>query len=341
MKLRIAHDAAAAAAFVAAAARIFVGLALDSVPIHNGVWIAALLGALPAIPYLLCLEAVQAEAQPNRPAYRMLMLLLASVALLDASEVLSVVAKTSEYLTINHVPLTVLTVPVALAALWCICRNGDAVGYAAMLWIRVFPVLLMLVLLLQLPHLHVRWLQPRLGDGWRAIANGGVRTAGWFVPSTAILFVSDRGGALPAKHVSRAWLACAALVTAPLLALRLMMAPTVVRNASWLFNLDALLTNGRAPLYLQLPMILIWFVGLLHLLSCDCFAATALLQRLFPAIDGRACAALVVLGTALLSIHDFSVALNRSAAPWVFILAASIVGLYVLVLRDSKGGEHR
>lgn len=335
MKLHITHNAAAAAAFVAVATRIFVDLALDSLPIHNGVWIAALLGVLPAVPYLLCLDAVRAKA----PVRRMLMLPLFGVTLLDASAVLSVVVKTSEYLTRNHVSVIALTMPVALAALWCTWRNGDAVGYAAMLWIRVFPVLLLVVLLLLLPHLHPRWLQPRLGNGWRAIVNGGVRTAGRFVPCTAILLVGDEDGDVPGKRASAAWLSCAALVTAPLLALRLMMAPTVVHNASWLFNLDTLLTNGRAPLYLQLPMILTWYLALLHLLACDCFAASALLQRLIPALDGRACAAIVVLGAIPLSIHSFSDALNGSGAPWVFILTATVIGLCSLVPRNSKGSE--
>ena len=43
MKLSISRDAALPAAFVATATRIFLDLALDGVPIHNGAWIAALL----------------------------------------------------------------------------------------------------------------------------------------------------------------------------------------------------------------------------------------------------------------------------------------------------------
>ena len=46
MKLTISRSAAWAAGFAAAAARVFYALAVEEGPIHNGVWLSALLGAL-------------------------------------------------------------------------------------------------------------------------------------------------------------------------------------------------------------------------------------------------------------------------------------------------------
>ena len=65
-------------------------------------------------------------------------------------------------------------------------------------------------------------------------------------------------------------------------------------DGGWLARIDSLLTNGRAPLYLQMPMLLIWYAALLHLSACAGFCAACHLQRMLPSVDGRLCAALGV-----------------------------------------------
>lgn len=336
MKLRVSRRAAIAAAFAAATARVFLDLALDAGQIHNGLWIAALWGALPVMPYLLCLDAVRSVPHPLR---RLLTLLALVVTTLDAATVFASVARTFGWLALDHVNGLILTVPLTLAALWCASRNGDAVGYAAMLWIRIFPALLLIVIMLQMRCFRAEWLRPLLGSGWPAIANASLRTFGCFIPATSVLLACDEENPDPGRRPSFARVACAALVAALLLVLRLMMAPTSRLYMPWLARLDALLTNGRAPLYLQLPMILTWFIGLLHLLTCECFAASALLQRLIPAINGRICAAVVVTGCASMSFLGFLEALKNGAAPWLFIVAAAFTSLAVLARRLFKGGE--
>lgn len=336
MKLRVSRRAAIAAAFAAATARVFLDLALDAGQIHNGLWIAALLGALPVIPYLLCLDAVRAVTHPLR---RMLTLLALVITALDAATVFAFVARTFGWLALDHVNGLVLTVPLTLAALWCTCRNGDAVGYAAMLWIGIFPALLLIVISLQIRCFRAEWLRPLLGGGWPDIVKGGLRTAGCFIPATSVLLVCDDESPDLWRRPSFARVACAALVAALLLALRLMMAPTSRLYMPWLARLDALLTNGRALLYLQLPMILTWFIGLLHLLTCECFAASALLQRLMSAANGQACAAVVVIGCASMSFLGFLEALKNISAPWLFIVAATLTSAAVLARRPNKGGK--
>lgn len=332
MKLGISRTAALSAALAAAAARTFIDLALDANTIHNGAWISALLGALPAIPYLLCLDAICGK-RPAKP----LLLPLAVVTALDAAQVFSIVTRVSVYLSLDHVPDLALILPVALATLWCVWRNGDAIGYAAALWARAFPLLMLVVILLQMRHYHTMWLHPLLGNGWREIVAGGARTSGWFVPATAILLARGMDAGKTESRCSAAWIALAAAVSAVLLILRLMMTPTGAYAASWLARLDALLTNGRAPLYLQLPMILAFFIGALHLLACECFAASALMQRAFPALNGRACGAIVVLASAACATSGLSRPFMDRLAPWLFCAAAIPVAM--IVLRDSKGGE--
>ena len=334
LKLSITESAAESAAFVAATARIFLDLALDGGAIHNGVWIAALLGALPAIPYLLCLAVVQ----PDRRTAATLYIAWLSVTVMDAAHVLLLVVRVSGYLSLERVPSPLLALPLALSVLWCLWRNGDAVGYAAALWTRVFPAWLLLVILLQIRHCNARWLFPLLGNGWNDILRDGLRAAGWCVPATAILCIverkSDGSGTRP--HPAR--IARAFALASLLLALRLMMAPTGRHELLWLARLDALLTNGRAPLYLQLPMILIFFTSGLHLLACEAFAASALLQRLWP-LDGRVCAALVMLACTCLSLSGVTPFAMERIAPWIYIVGAALIALTVLVQYALRGGE--
>lgn len=335
LKLSISGSASIPAAFVGATARIFLDLALDGGTIHNGTWIAALLGALPAIPYLLCLHAVQ----PNGGAAALLRLVLLSVTALDAAHVLSISVRAAGYLTLDHVSAQYLALPLSLAVLWCLWRGGDAVGYAALLWIRVFPTLLLLVVALQIRHYNARWLLPLFGNGSGDIIRGGARASGWLTPATAIYFAADRSGDRSDKRALIAWLCFAPAVAALLLILRLMMAPTGLYALTWEARLDALLTNGRAPLYLQLPMILVFFISTFHLLASECFAASAMLQRLVPALGGRLCATIVTLVCMGLSMSGLTAAALDLTAPWLYVAAAVPVALSTLLQRPPKGGE--
>ena len=335
MKLGISRCAAMPAAFVAISTRVFLDLGLDGGTIHNGVWIAALLGALPAIPYLLCLDAVGSTRKPGIIIRWLLTPVLLTIVVTDAARVLSIVSRAAGYLTLERVPALWLILPVTLAMLWCVWRNGDAIGYAATLWTRVFPALMLVVLLLQARHLRMEWLHPLLGDGWQAIFGDGVRASGCFVPATALLLACRDTDNHAARPFGLAWLCLAPAVSALLLILRLMMAPTGLNGMPWLERLDALLTNGRAPLYLQLPMITAFFTGLMHLLACECFAAAALLQRCFPGLNGRVCAVLVVLSCTVMLLLN---APGAGMLPWLFVAAAPVVALAALIRPAAVGG---
>ena len=323
------------AAFAALVARIFLDLALDGDGIHNGAWIAAILGALPAMPYLLCLDVLPNDRSAGGPLW----LLLLAVTALDVAHVLAVVVRISGYLALDYVADLLLLLPVATAMLWGVGRNGDAIGYAATLWCRLFLVLMAVVILMQLRHYHARWLFPLLGNGWRDITSSSVRVSGWFVTGTAVMLVSDngRGDRMNRHFILR--LAFAPVTAALLLLPRLMMVPTGRQGLSWLGRLDALLTNGRAPLYLQLPLILACFAGLFHLLVCECFAASALLQRLIPKLDGRVCAFIVVLVCGFLALSGVISPILNAIAPWLFVMGSVGVTLTLMLHRAFKGGE--
>ena len=329
MRLRIPLSAARAATLAAVVARVFLGLSLQAPDAHNGAWLAALVGGLLALPLVNLMELMRRRSHPMLCAA----LLLSTAA--DAAGVLSDTVRSAGYLALNRVAGPWLLLPVCAAVLWSIAKNGDSVGYAAMAFARLFPLLLMPVALLQLPHYRPAWLLPLLGDGWRGILEDGVRVAGWIASACAVLMVSgDDDGTKKPRRTPSAMLAAGIAVAALLIVLRLMMTPTQLQRDGWSNRLDALLTNGRAPLYLQLPMIALWYAGMLHLLACEGFACAALLQGLFPRLGGMACAVAAVAAVALAS----GVGAQDFFAPWRYIVLAVIAAVAALLPDRRKGG---
>ena len=316
MKLSIGTRPARAAALVSVAARLFIGLAVDAPTTHNGIWLCALIGGLLAVPWLLCMSHVR-MALPLCGA-------LAAFALWDASRVFAMLSRSAGYLALDRAPTWVLLVPAGLTALWSVTRNGDAVGYGAMVWLRIAPALLLLVALLQVRFFRTEWLRPWLGEGRTSIWEGSVRSAGWIVAASAVLCAaderSDSRSALPAITASEA-------IAAGLMILRLMMTPTQLLGDNWLNRLDSLLCNGFAPLYLQLPMIVLWFAGLMHLIVCEVFSSAALVQRLLPSVDGRLCAAILT-GIALILSRTHG---SETISPWSFSVVCVLGALHMLM----------
>ena len=215
MKLTLSRGAAFAAAFVAIVARLFLALAVDDGPMHNGAWIAALIGGLMALIYLTAIDALIAgHGRSGGGMARAFYLPMGALALVDSARVLSALSKSASFLAVESTSAIAMVLPVCLAAAWCVCRNGDAVGYGAMLWMRLFPALLLLVVLLQAGHYRPQWLFPLLGNGWGDIRVQSLRSAGWFVPTTAVLLVADDPSDethLPGRHASTLALAAAVL----------------------------------------------------------------------------------------------------------------------------------
>lgn len=344
MKLRISRASAIAAAFVAVSARVFLAFAVDFDATHNGVWLSALLGLLPAIPWLMLLDVLSAEQSQMRVPVRVtLSLLLFSATLLDSSAVFATIVRSAGYLALDRVSTLGLSVPVCLAMLWSVSRNGDAVGYGAMLWLRLYPAFLLLVIILQFRQYRPEWLCPVLGKGWADIVRGSAGATGLAVPASAILFLTEARTDKAKRRDRHAAIPAFAFVAAALfLILRLMMTPFQLQGNTWLNRLDALLTNGRAPLYLQLPIIVMWYASLFHLLACESFACAALLQRTLRRLDGRACTAMVALGTTLLALTGVPDLMRHSyAGQWLFMLTALFAVIVALSTLRSKGGAGR
>lgn len=312
MRLEPSRTAATASLTAAMAIRLFYGLALDAPEAANAAWLAAPLGLLLALPlvWLTCRMDCRSMRALSLPLF---------VALaLDAAASIEWTAYSESCLAFEHISPTWMTLPLLVALARVAWLGGDALGGAARFWVRLFALLMAVVLLYQLPYYNPGWLAPWLGNGRAALLRVGVRAGGW----CALLGTSAAAACeeeLRLRDILPA-MALAAGVAAALLALRQMMAPVITSGeVNRSMRLDALLTNGRAPLYLQLPMLVSWFAGMLHLMAFEGVATCALLRRLLPRAKEAPCAAL---GLGIV----FVLALTR--APRLGIVRDALLYLY-------------
>lgn len=344
MKLSISRPAAFSAAFVAVATRLFLAFSVDVGPVNTGVLLSTLVGGALTAGWLFALNALRDRADLRGGRFLLpLSVILLFAIFVDGCVVLSAIARSAGYLSPEATPAFLFALPAGLTLFWCVSRNGDAVGNGATLWLWLFPALLLLVVLFQARHYRLEWLAPWLGNGPTEIAANGLAAAGWTIPASAILMLSDDAKA-DGEGSSRPFvlISLVAVVAALLLFLRLMMAPAPLGGNSWLQRLDALLTNGRAPLYLQLPMIVMWYAGLFHLLACEGFACAAILQRLTGRGDGRLYAATVAAGMGVCALTGIPEAARQAAwARGLFPMAAGMAALGLLGASHGKGGVRK
>lgn len=263
------------------AARVFYGLMIDSPEVHNGAWLSVFLGMALAMPIVRAMKLCAAVPRLKR----FMSVPLCALVALDAARAVDIAAYSAGYVAFLHGATPLLTLPLLAVALWAMGQGGEAVGNAALLLVRPVAALLILLAALQWPAYRPGWLAPVLGFGITGIVCAAVRAAGWMalISGALLALAPEDAPPLPMqRNLMASGLACAALI-----ALRLMMAPAMdVGSMNRLNQLDALLTNGRAPLYLQLPMIAAWFVALMNLICLECWAASALLEQSFALRPG-------------------------------------------------------
>lgn len=278
MRDGLSRSSASASVGAAMISRLFYGLMVETPEVHNGAWLSALLGLGLALPVLWLIH--RAAGRRGNPLLPWTLLLMAG---LDAAEMLSATAFSESCVAFNPIPAPLLMLPLLLAAGRCLWLGGDALGGSARVWMRAFVPLLLVVVVYQWPYYRPAWLFPLWGFGMGGLLRGGLRAAGWIVTlGGAALMLCD--GARFSRVCRSLMLATTVVIL--LILLRLMMAPGMdVAGMGRRVQLDALLTNGRAPMYLQLPMIIIYFVGMLHLLCFETWAASALLRRVISGMS--------------------------------------------------------
>ena len=299
MKLSLSREAAWAAMLLAIIARVFVGVTLE-VPFHNGAWLAVLLGGALAMPVIIGFERL-AGLNGGRQVISFVLLILT---LLDGGQTARTIALSASYLALDQISLIWLVVPIYVAVIWCMLHGGDAIGYSAQVWIKAFPFLLIVVLAMQFTSLQPAWLLPLLGSNALGIVRESLRIAGWIVIPSGVLTLAEPLSSPDSPRKTAKTVVYSVLTTVVLVILRQMLIPTQLREYAntHVGRLDTFLTNGREPLYLQLPLIIMWFIGTLHVFCLEGFMAAALLQRLISCLNKYVA---VVFSVAMIAILQF------------------------------------
>ena len=276
MKRTLSRSAAAASTGAAVLARVFYGLTIEAPDPMGGAWASALLGLMLSLPALWLLMRCKRHSAWLAPVFSALLLL-------DAASAMECAGFSASYLAFSHAPVAVLMLPLALAAWRCSALGGDALGASARVWMWALSGLMLVVMLFQWPYYHPAWALP-LFSGTQGLLKASLRVAGWIttLAGAAILLCDE----VPRTRWVLGTVASAMGVALALVLLRRMMTPPGAYLAiSRSVRVDSLLTNGRAPLALQLPMIVIWFMAMLHLLSYETFACGALIKLHIPWIS--------------------------------------------------------
>jgi len=348
MKIQIGEAAASSLILPAVTMRVYYGIAIDTPSVGNAGWLSALLGGLLALPFMLavrqlrkqCASSPVADVESSQAA-KPLMVVFAFSAAFDSAFITNAIAGSASYIALNAISLLYLILPQLALCLWCLTRNGNAIGTSAGVWNRILPLLMLIVVILQLPDYRPAWLTPIFGPGLPEIIDGAISTAGWLSLSAGLLLAAENEPGVPKPRIRplTGLLLCVG-IAAFLLALRSLMTPTLPEStlATRYFRQDILISNGRASLSLQLPLTILWFMGLFYLLLYDALSCALMVQNIFPKLNRLPCL-LITLGITIgIIVSGIG---NRSAGQlisrWLFAAHGGTTALWMLV-RFRKGG---
>ena len=114
MKLSISRAPARAAVLAAITARTFVTMTVDAPPTHNGAYLCPLIAAALALPWLLCVRALNRRMDAR--AVTALSAALLPLVLLDAAVTAGEITGSAGYLALDRVPERLLLLPVCADA---------------------------------------------------------------------------------------------------------------------------------------------------------------------------------------------------------------------------------
>lgn len=345
MNTQPGRSSAAAIMYITVAARLFWGMAVDCPIVHNAAWICPLAGFLIALPFLLCCNsaarlgndspinnlAVRCPAAVSRAGMSMLSLLL----LLDCAVNMRMLAGTANVLALGSLPISVLLIPLAAVAAASVLLGMDAAGNSALVWLRLLPLPMLVLLLAQAGSWETGWLTPILGDGLRRIASGGVYCSG-AVALLAVPFlvaVPDRCRRSPILFAALG----AATASLLLLVLQMLCPPLTTILLSRSSRSELILNNGRIQLSMQLLLIVLWYGAITNLVSVEASAAASAIERMLPKLPRWSLAACItilcfVLACLPISTPDECVHIFN----WYYPLAAAAL-IAMLIGAASKG----
>ena len=347
MKYQAGRSAALPLMFIAIVTRLFCDLALIYPRAHNAAWLCPIIALLLYLPFALALrcaatsgnDSAWGNLETNLPRFLsvIILVLFALLLLMDASSMMDVAAGTAGF-TIGDKAVITLELPLTILLAMLILLGADAAGHNARIGLYILGALLVILLLVQLPVYHTGWLAPMLGGGIPSILTGALRCAGHMALLSIawMLAVPDR-----ARLGTAVWGSAAALLAALLLACQQMLSPTFVgtellRPA----RLEIILNNGRVALSLQFVVLLLWYGGLLHLLTAEAVAIAGIVHRIVPNVRTWIAALAEAIAIYLLSGSERIQAFYDKAAAGLYFPAIALLLLLAMTTAAlPKGGD--
>lgn len=314
-RLQITDTSAASLAIPATVIRVFFGTYIDSPDLFNSGWIAALGGGLLTLPLIVVLCKMRSRSDQgalidrvSSPLLRIIAILFAASLTFDAALAVVCIGISASYIAIDNITTFYLLLPQFVLCFWCLTFNGNSIGSAAKVWIRILAAIIAIISIFILPKYRPAWLTPILGPGMSSLFMGSLRCASWYsimIPLFLLSEKSDQAGASDALPIKS--LALSTGISSLLLLLCGMLSPSQLHSSSVtrFSRLDTLISNGRLALGLQMPMIVIWFVGFFFLLLCESWISAAMIQKLVPKFRNNVCIVIAVAAIILLSFSSF------------------------------------
>ncbi len=243
--------------------RMFTHAILAERAAYNACWMVPLLGFLLALPAVLIAarrwRAAQSTQFPTHgPGYALRGLALLYL-LVDTAQLVLLFQEAGQFSALRNYPSIALPLVLLAMALFVIRQNRNGVfsigpALKSLLWI-----ILGLLILFRIPEMHVDYLFPILGGGWRALLLGGLSCAGIALQFLILLSVAPDLTPKTGAIVGMWAVICAG--ASAVVAIETMLSPIVPAEQTGLIEaLERLLASGRTSVALQLPLYLAWFI---------------------------------------------------------------------------------
>ena len=356
MSLRIPFSRAWMLGVISLTMRLFAGIVLDRPELHIAGWISPLIGLGLWMPVVCACGIFSRNCKDRAPVEvlsetagaaltAVLKAVLAVVLLWDAAGISIIAIETMSYATMVEIRGIYFLLPLSAVMFGVLLTNGRGLGGMASLWARILPLLFLLVLVQRFSNYVFHWLRPVFGSGGQAIITGGIASAGLLSPVVALWLIAepDKANSRSGWQTLLTMILFSVLCAAVLLALHSAMTPVQISGReSRIFRLDSILTNGRAVLGSQLPVLIIWFVSQLITLAFELFLSAALLQRLVPRLKGVFCALVVCMLACVIAWNGLAGQVQmKLLANWEYLLVSVplLVVLTVYYIRGLKEGR--
>lgn len=334
----------AAAALVAAGLgmRLFWGLAVDFPFAMNASWICPIIGLLIFLPLGFAINqsskigpgGVWTNLTGHLPTFiiRPIEGLLALLLIYDAAVNVRLLASSSNLIALNDVTVHILIFPLVLVICIVALLGADAAGHSARIWLKLLPLFFIILLIVQAKAYRIGWITPILGGGVSSIISGSIYCAGCLALASLawIIAVPDRD-----KKGIYFCTCVPCLVVSVLIFVQHVSFPAMINiPLTRAARIELILSNGRMSLSPQLLLDILWFGGLLQLISADVVTAAAYL------FEGLGCGRKWLIAIGLSIIIGLASIFNpdwlRASAEFMQLSFLLIGGLFIILMVCTK-----